>query len=251
MLRSSPRASALPSARRRCRRSTERCWGAPPQLPSWPSVQPAAGDGAAHAARQSRGGGAVEDRHRLGLVDSGRAASAWAWRRRGSAGRAGVRGAGLGGAGLGWRLGAGTRRRCWRPARPIRPPCLPPVENPSFGRIRKATRPTARAAAPTARMGPRRRRRDSATARWTPWRVEVSGTRSNSSRAYLVMVKTTSLLISDECPRWLSRGNPRVRLCFTRLSPSGGQCAHVGVTYVVYAISSPAWDRGPAHPRYR
>src|SRR5687768_10772110 len=57
-----------------------------------------------------------------------------------------------------------------------------PAERPSLGRIRKATKPMASATQPAARIGARLRRRDSATARWTPCRAEVSGTRSNSSR---------------------------------------------------------------------
>jgi hypothetical protein len=63
------------------------------------------------------------------------------------------------------------------------------VLKPSFGRIRKDTSPMARAAIPTARMGHSRTRDGAEAVRWTPCRDAASGTLSNSSRAYLVMVE--------------------------------------------------------------
>src|SRR6478609_8384756 len=63
-----------------------------------------------------------------------------------------------------------------------------PGPKPSLGSRRKATRPIAKAATPTARIGIRRRAEGVATVRWTPCRADASGIRSNSSRAYLVMV---------------------------------------------------------------
>ena len=40
-------------------------------------------------------------------------------------------------------------------------------------------------------------------------------------------------------------------LAVTRQIQGGGQCGPAGVTYVVYAISSRAWGRGPARALYQ
>src|SRR5690349_11184352 len=63
----------------------------------------------------------------------------------------------------------------------------PAVAKPSLGRIRKDTSPMASAATPTARIGHSRTLAGAEAVRWTPCREAVSGTLSNSSRAYLVM----------------------------------------------------------------
>src|SRR5215217_8249012 len=64
----------------------------------------------------------------------------------------------------------------------------PAVLKPSLGRIRNDTSPMASATTPTARIGQSRTRSGVEAVRWTPCREAVSGTLSNSSRAYLVMV---------------------------------------------------------------